>query len=564
MKKSIAVLLALVMVFALCACGSQNNSNNGNQTTQPTANIVPTADQQVVSDPSSVMNQINIIYQNLSTLRADEAGRTFWYTIADLDHNGRLEFIAAITEGTGNYTTAKMYEVNPGYNGMDPVALGLAAGQYMPEIIVQNVDTIKDTSGVYHYVYTDTNATATVNGGHYITKQTMSLSNETLSHQIVAYQDVSYVNGYTVYTTYDGNGVEQDPTQFSTESVLASMYPNGTKSTTNFDWFAYADATSPARLYSSYCVFAGTTSPQPTATPTPATPVPTNNIHIVDVTNPRITKNPTSESLTAGGSCTFIAQAIGYNYMRWQLVSPSGQVYDASSYNPFPANLYMYGTTGQSLTLAGVPQDMNGWAVQAVFTGDTESVTSSPAYIYVSAAPAPVYVTISFNPGQGVTFYDVVNYVTVYSSNGADIRVEATMGGDTGAYYSQTVSSGSQIPIQGVYGQFVSVTVIATCGNSQANITYYVDNTPITPVYPTPTPYVPPTPTDNPGGSTKSGTISDFNADGGGYYVGIDFDDGTSGRYDISYMVSNPPSVGTRVTCNFAADGVTLTGIYYN
>ena len=551
MKKIFALLLAAIMIFALCACSQtaqQTETTNVQQITQQ-AVVQPVAVETVAAaaDPSSVVSQLNLIYSNFNQLKLDDGSTQYWYTVADLDHNGRLELIAAVTQGTGSYTTGKIYEVNSAYSGFQEVNLG---GQYLPEIIVMTTETFKDSSNNYYYIYTDTEGSSANES-----KVSMTLNNGVITQKKLASKTIEIINGTQVVSFIDQNGMSvSDPYSFDYAKIADTVYSNATKSSTSFDWFLAADATE-ARFVTSYNAFNGSSQPvTQTAVVTTATPQPT--ITIVDVPTPTITKNPTGENPIVGGQCIFVAHANAYQSVKWQLISTTGGVYDLTNSNPFPG-MGISGSSNTQLVLSNVPLELNGWSVRAAFTGTRDTVYTSQAYIYVSSAT-----TISFSPSSGFWFNATNNYIQVFSSSGQNVKVECIQSGNTGPYYSETVSSGAYIPITGISGQVVTVSVYASSGNTQTQAYYTVDCTPIQPII-TPDPYDPPTPTYEPTQTSKSGYIDWVNDYDGCYYVGVTFDDGSGGNYDISYMVSNPPSGGERCTCTFASDGFSLIGFSY-
>ena len=132
-----------------------------------------------------------------------------------------------------------------------------------------------------------------------------------------------------------------------------------------------------------------TPTPVPIHTPTPpptAAPSPTQN----PATPPVITKNPTDETLNAGGSCKFIAKYENAIWARWHFVSPDGKIdiqYDAIN-TQFP-NLVVIRGDYSDMTLQNVPYEMNGWRVYCRYSNDYGSVDTKTALITVLPAPAP-------------------------------------------------------------------------------------------------------------------------------------------------------------------------------
>lgn len=529
MKKTLSVILAILVVFSLCACTQTSQGANSQQPASSASTASPSGEQQTVTpaapaataDPSTIESQLNFIYDNLGVLKSQSEYQNLWYTITDLDHNGRVEIIAAITEGDNSVTRGVMYEIASTFDNLTAVNLGLDQGQYLPEIVTPSADTYR-VGDTFNYIFKDT--TSIGMPGHYVTLTSMSLSNGALKLDPLAYQDVRMTNGFTEISCVDKNGKDlgiYDLNDF--DRYPEKVYPGALKSTTNFDWFSLNDVTTVDRLKQSYNTFnPGGALPvvAPSAAPfipqTIVTPAPTT--YIVDVV-PVVTKDPTSESVIEGGTAYFVARADTYNYMAWSLIDPYGNVYGATT-TPYP-NMVVSGSTSETLALSNIPIGMNGWSVRATFYGKTNT-DSRTAQIYVSQAPAK---TVSSSPSSGTYFSDYNNWVGLYSSTGENIHYEAYKSGDTGPYESATVASGQGINVTGINGQCITVTVYANVvGSDKQSVFYYtVDCTPVPPPVPVPTP--------DPGPTTargQIGTIESMNAvpiiiDGGTFWTTRDF-----------------------------------------
>ncbi|MCR5842883.1 MAG: zinc-ribbon domain-containing protein [Oscillospiraceae bacterium] len=97
----------------------------------------------------------------------------------------------------------------------------------------------------------------------------------------------------------------------------------------------------------------------------------------------RITKNPTSESVPYGGSCTFIAHAANASSVTWYMASSDNSlVTTAAEATSVVSGLYVSGAYSDTLSLSGIPSWMNGCKVQACFSGEGGPVYSEPAWIW--------------------------------------------------------------------------------------------------------------------------------------------------------------------------------------
>ncbi|MBR0130813.1 MAG: hypothetical protein IJM08_05890 [Firmicutes bacterium] len=95
MKKLTALSLALFLLLGLCACGGAK------------------------LDPSSTEGQLKLLADNKDVWFHSDAEHL--YTVTDLDENGRLEMIASLVEGSGQFSYSYFYEVSSDYKSVEPV-----------------------------------------------------------------------------------------------------------------------------------------------------------------------------------------------------------------------------------------------------------------------------------------------------------------------------------------------------------------------------------------------------------------------------------------------------------
>ena len=76
---SILVMTALVLSLSICAGTVSAQAEN-------------TA---VTEDENDINPQLNLIFSNITVLKQDESRIKWYYSVTDLNHNGRLEFVAA-------------------------------------------------------------------------------------------------------------------------------------------------------------------------------------------------------------------------------------------------------------------------------------------------------------------------------------------------------------------------------------------------------------------------------------------------------------------------------------
>ena len=111
-----------------------------------------------------------------------------------------------------------------------------------------------------------------------------------------------------------------------------------------------------------------------------------------------ITKHPTGETVTEGGSAVFISRADNATEIVWRLVSPDTKTTyeckDASKYFP---GLEVLGLGTDTLILKNIPYALDGWKAEAKFFGKDGPVFSNGARITVNRSELQMPV-ISIQP----------------------------------------------------------------------------------------------------------------------------------------------------------------------
>ena len=147
-------------------------------------------------------------------------------------------------------------------------------------------------------------------------------------------------------------------------------------------------------------------APSPTTQSSAAVPGPfsTTSGTSTDSSHVRVTKSPTSEAVTYGGSCTFVAHAANATSVTWYIANCDASIIWAASDAPANApGLSVSGTNSDTLYLSGIPAWWNGFQVQACFTGEGGPVYSEPARLW-TYQPAVQPSRCNWN------YWDWVNY----------------------------------------------------------------------------------------------------------------------------------------------------------
>lgn len=444
MKKITALVIAVLMLSSCFACADD---------------VVTTLNDNIQA-ASAAEAQITLMFNNLAALSSDTATQAYSYTITDLDHNGRLEFASAITEGTGLYTTGRLFEVNADYKGLTEYSLTSSGNKYLPDVLTSSAQSYTDKkTGTISYIFPDETRTSTAESTEQL--EAVSLSNGVFSVNVLGTKSTYPYNGFQIVECKDANGTEITPFEYN--ALAEKAYADCENRTVYFDWFKLSDATGVQRLKDSYSVFTGEKklvqeAPAQTAAP-----------DIVYVTsNPYqliITKNPTSETVFEGGNAMFIANAENYNYITWHLVSPNGYtVYTMNEAVWQFQGLTVQGDGTTKLVLCNCPLSLSGWSVEAVFSGNKGQVTSSRAYITVNkAARARLYAS----PSNGYFEYSD-QPIQLISNPGDRIHYEMYRSGNI-PMGSGEVQSGGYCYIGAIADQRYDVYLYAYVVGDQSN-----------------------------------------------------------------------------------------------
>ncbi|MBO4290209.1 MAG: hypothetical protein J5865_08965, partial [Lachnospiraceae bacterium] len=116
MKKLLSILLCFILAAGLAACsGSQQEAEQ------------PEEQPETSADPA---DQVKLIAANRDLwLDTSQQADFVMYAVTDLDENGRLELIATITEGTGQFSSTRFWEVSGDYSKLEPVTYDLDGAQ---------------------------------------------------------------------------------------------------------------------------------------------------------------------------------------------------------------------------------------------------------------------------------------------------------------------------------------------------------------------------------------------------------------------------------------------------
>ena len=409
MKKWISLFLAVLMLFSIGAASFAEDASS-----------------------EDADKQLSLLFQSLSSLKQDESTGTWYYTVTDLDHNGRLELVCAMQNDYSS--SVKVYELGEKFDTIVDCTVNLAAGETFPDILRETADTYHDeTNDTWYYMFTNGASVGTL--GYNSSRCSVSLKDCTLSHSTYATATAQVINGYTAITYTDANGTMITPDEYN--AAGANAFIGYAASSTNFDWFLMADATTVSRLTDSYSIFSGAKQPLKIVTPDGQTASSSSQTIVTPVVTAApapisnyvtVTKSPTNEYHQEGETAWFISYADNYLSLVWTFVSPYGGEYSYQSFMQlFPA-CYVSGVNSTTLSIGNVSTDMSGWSVYCTFYGNGQSARSNTAYLYITVKPTPTYTpTPTQAPVGGAMNGTVSDFlmstVTIALDNGTMVQI---------------------------------------------------------------------------------------------------------------------------------------------
>ena len=425
--------------------------------------------------------QINTLFSSFATMK--QAGPDVWsYAVTDLDHNGRLELLAACVKGAERRTSLLAWEVSQ--DGKTVVQIP-TSGSY-PDVIRASADTFHNLSdGTWSYQFDDIAVNSPTELAE--NKCALSLKDGKLGFTAFANKKISTQNSQSPISYFNSVGHSITPEDYN--AAASNAFASSAKSSTCFDWFLVTDAGSASRFSDSYAIFNGSVMPAwPDDAAAKATAPATS---AQTVTNPNaallITKSPTSESQKPGATALFIANASSWLSVSWTFVAPNGGEYSASSFAAQFPQASVTGDTGSYLSIKNVTPEMNGWSVYATFYAqNAQTSRTGTAYLYVSNQPAGTSVTTNRSASGTVTDFDT-NKITVSLTEGGSVQVPAgscsTLCGNLAAgcactvWYNGKAAASGNVWHLDVYGSPVPAPVEVTqTPQTHVHYVYYCPN----------------------------------------------------------------------------------------
>ncbi len=132
---------------------------------------------------------------------------------------------------------------------------------------------------------------------------------------------------------------------------------------------------------------------------------------------PKVTKSPTSETVSVGGSCYFVAKYEDAIWAEWHFVNPDGtrDLLYTDAAKEFPTLEIINGYTS-TMQLKNIPETLNYWKVYCRFSNNIGAANTTSAMITVTGQQNVVpTVTPTRNPDAD---YSAIYNGTYYASDG--------------------------------------------------------------------------------------------------------------------------------------------------
>ena len=485
-KRILSILLAAIMVMSAAVCGASAEAADASQP----------AYVQLAGDTSDVDRQLNLFYAQRDQLEQVNGEQTWYYTVADLDHDGTLEFIAASLHPQDRSTNLKVWGANADRSALTEYTLQKDPDESFPDIMTDTADTFHDpeTDTWYYLVYDNIIISDTE---VYTVKTAVNLKNSVIAYDAYAVEhSVKAGNRRTVDHT-DPNGVKISPEQYN--ASVFNTFASAERSSTNFDWFTVSEVESLARLADSYAVFMGQKAP------TEIFPVPKPAALNAEVENPSaaatqtpvaapqyllITKNPTNENRKAGETALFVSLPNAYESLTWTLVAPNGGAYSVQNFRNIFGWANVTGEYSTTLSIANVSEDMNGWGAYCTFYYLGQTARTSTAYIYVQAEkktpvkPTPEQYGVDFGTVTDYTYSSVTISITgrtgvVVPMSICDITGEIYLGATAQVHYTGKSAMEGKVTYVYIEGEQHVVpdygSMSGTCYNEGGGVTVFLD-----------------------------------------------------------------------------------------
>ena len=329
--------------------------------------------------------QINLILSKMDELLQTDEQNTWYYCIMDLDHNERMEFVAATQHPADRSTSLKVWEVNADTTGLTECVIEKEADESFPDLITNAADTYHDYNiDRWYYLFYDNVVLSPAE--LYTVRCSVTMREGVIGYKAYAIEHSELIDAYRYVSHMDPDGNLISADQYNAAGAID--FNEAERTTTHFDWFTAAEAKTAYRLESSFKVFADM-KPAPVKPPInpPAVmqhdelaPV-WGNEGETDAVYMVITKNPTSEKKKVGDSLSFVTSANVYDSCYWTFVDPNGNEFDLDYFAAHFVYSDVDGYYEPTLTIRNLDEYMDGWGAYCTYSFKGQTAETSTAWI---------------------------------------------------------------------------------------------------------------------------------------------------------------------------------------
>lgn len=197
----------------------------------PQGETQPAVTEEAANSAASCEDQLKLLADSQSQWQQqDESGEPYYYAVADLDRNGRLEILAMSTQGTGVFTFGKIYEVNDSASALKECSLPVEEGS-LPEMIMSSVPAAS-AGGTCYYLFTDESKNGAAE--YHQSIQAVSLKDGAISIETLGQSTMIAVDGNPSWTySRDGQSIIQE----EYDAIIPAFQAEREGFTANFQWF---------------------------------------------------------------------------------------------------------------------------------------------------------------------------------------------------------------------------------------------------------------------------------------------------------------------------------------
>ena len=183
---------------------------------------------------NNIEKQIELLADSLELWAGtmNSEGIDYFFTVTDMDRNGRLELIVSSCQGTGLYTYSDYFEVNDTFDGLTAVEGNRMEGHSEADIIVDSAPVYYDAQNkVYYYIYDDI-----IRNGkeYYENKRAVSLENGKIVQNDLAYKTTVFENEKQMTDCTDREGKNITADQY--DGIADTVYGSLEKQKAVFSW----------------------------------------------------------------------------------------------------------------------------------------------------------------------------------------------------------------------------------------------------------------------------------------------------------------------------------------